>query len=92
MRAAFNNSSLFQNKNYIRIKNLRNTVRNYHNGAIFFNGIEAVFNLFGGDCVETCRRLIQKNNRRVFEKKSGNGNALLLTAGKRLSVGFIFIR
>jgi hypothetical protein len=92
VRAAFDDTTLFENENNVRINNLRNTVRNDDDRSIFLYRVEAVFDLFGGNRVEARRRFIEKNNRRVFQKKARDSDALLLSAGKLLRFGLIFIR
>ncbi len=67
-------------------------MRNYHNRSSFFYRIKRIFNLFRGDGVQTCRWFIKENNGWIFQEQSGDGNSLLLTAGKLRGVVVVSFR
>jgi ABC-type antimicrobial peptide transport system permease subunit len=47
MRAVFDDAALFEHEDNVGINNLRDAVRDDDCGALFFDGVEAVFYLLG---------------------------------------------
>ena len=60
--------------------------------APLFDGINARFDLFSGNGIETCRRLIEEDDRRILDEHTGNGDALLLTATELQGCGLKAMR
>ena len=86
MRAVLDDATFLQHVDYIRVDDLRDAVRNDHHGAVFFNRVQTVLDLLGGDGVEAGGRFVQEDDRRVFRKEPRDGDALLLPAGEGLRV------
>jgi hypothetical protein len=92
MRAVFDGATFLQHVDDVRVNYLRDAVRDYHHGAFFFNRVQAVLNLLGGDGVKAGGRFVQEDDRRVFQKEPRDGDALLLSAGEQLRVRFVPLR
>ena len=57
-------------------------------GIFFFQFIYNILDIFNCDRIDTCKRLIQKDELRVYGKGSGNLTAPSLSAGKLDSLAF----
>lgn len=50
----------------VGIDDLRDAVRDYHNGSVFLDGIDACLDLFGCYSVERSCRFVEEDDRRVL--------------------------
>ena len=65
---------------HLAVDDLRDAVRDDDDGAVFFDGVEAVLDLLGGNGIEAGCGLIQEDDGRVLQEHTGDGDTLLLPA------------
>lgn len=70
----------------IAVDYLSNIMADNDNCTALLDGINTVFDLLGGDCIEAGGRLIEEDDWRVFEEHSGDCDTLLLSSAQLGSV------
>jgi hypothetical protein len=58
VRAFFYDSPFLQDENNVCVDDLRDAVRDDDRGALFLDGVQAIFNLLCGDRIKARRRFI----------------------------------
>ena len=83
MAAHFHQFAVIYDDNFVGVANRGQTVGNDKDRTIGHQVVDRLLN----DClrlvIQSGGRLVQNNNRRIFDKGTGNGNTLFLTAGEQ---------
>ncbi len=82
MGAALDDHALVEHENLIGVNDSRKAVGDDQRGAVFRHPIERVLDILLGVAVEGGGRLVEEQDRWGLEDGAGNGDALLLAAGK----------
>ena len=76
MQSLLHYTTVVHHDDIVGVHNLRNAVGNNDDSPVFFDGIEALPDLLGGDGIEVGGRLIEEDDGRVFQEKPGDGDSL----------------
>ena len=82
MRALLGDRTLRENDQASRVSQCRQTVRDRKRGAILDEDLKRILDLLFGLGIERARRLVENENTRIVQKRTGNRHALTLTARK----------
>ena len=82
MRAAFKHLSCIHYQDHVGCAYCGQTVRDYDRSAIDHQGVERSADLFFADRIEVRVRLVENQDRRVFQECPRDRDTLTLTAGK----------
>ena len=75
-------ASIAEGVNHIGVNDLTDAVADDDDGAVALDGIDACFDLFGGNSIEAGGGLVEENDGGILEEHAGNGDALLLSAAE----------
>jgi len=67
-------------------ESVQDGIRNNEGGPAVAQSLEAFLNQLLGLCIDSAGSFIQKNDFRLFQDSTGNGNTLLLTTGQLTSI------
>jgi hypothetical protein len=78
--AVLDDATFLEDVDDVGVHDLRDAVRDDHDGTLGFDRVEAVFDLLRSDGVEAGGRLVEEDDRRVLQEQPRDGDALLLAA------------
>ena len=82
MVTAFDQATMLQHQDLVRVGDGRQPVRNGQRGTMLGNTAERGQDFLFGPAVERACRLVQQQDRRILHQRAGNGDALFLAAGE----------
>ena len=83
MAAGFDDLTVIYHHDFVRVANRRQPVRNNKHRAVFHQIVNRFLNHGFRFVVQSRRRLVQHDNRRIFDKRPRYCNPLFLSAGKQ---------
>src|SRR5688572_13976476 len=92
VRPVLDDAPLLEHEDDVRVDDLRDAVRDDDRRALLLDGVEAVLDLLGRHGVEARRRLVEKDDGRVFQEEPRDGDALLLPAREQVRLGLVPVR
>src|SRR5207253_5749600 len=82
VRAALDDHALLEHDNLVGADDRREPMRDHERGAVARYPIKRILDFLLGMAVERRGGLVEQQDRRTFENGAGDGDALLLAAGK----------
>src|SRR5262249_59121398 len=82
-RAAFGDAPVAKHQNAAGVADGRQPMRNHESGTALHHFVEREIDAAFGERIECARRLVEDQNRRVFQERAGDGESLTLATRQK---------